>query len=137
MEKDAEAREARLARLDGMQRSPKIASSSAADGVTYSIEDGEDALNVLMETRAAIFDDTKDGLLSLSKHHKAVFWYRQNRRQKWQAAAPGTMLNESEWNAQHDQEALENLQRREEELETLLEENLESIGHGPAGQESN
>ena len=140
MEKDAEAREARLkgeARLDGMQRSPKIASSSAADGVTYSIEDGEDALNVLMETRAAIFDDTKDGLLSLSKHHKAVFWYRQNRRQKWQAAAAGTMLNESEWNAQHDQESLEKLQKAEEQLETLLAEHLKSIGYGPAGQGSN
>jgi hypothetical protein len=90
-----------------------------------------------MEARAAIFDDTKDGLLSLSKHHRAVFWYRQNRRLEWQAAAAGTMLNESEWNAQHDQAALENLQKREEELETLLAEHLESIGHGPAGQGPN
>jgi hypothetical protein len=95
-------------------KSPKIAASSAAGGVTYSVEEGEDALKVLMETRASIFDDTKDGLLSLSKHHKAVFWYRQNRREKWQAAAAGTMLNESEWNAQHDQEALEKLQKAEE-----------------------
>jgi hypothetical protein len=118
-------------------KSPKIAASSAAGGVTYSIEEGEDALKVLMEARAAIFDDTKDGLLSLSKHHKAVFWYRQNRREKWQAAAAGTMLNESEWNAQHDQESLENLQKREEELETLLAEHLKSIGYGPAGQGSN
>jgi hypothetical protein len=47
------------------------------------------------------------------------------------------MLNEEEWNARHDQEALENLQKREEQLETLLEEHLKSIGHGPAGQESN
>ncbi len=47
------------------------------------------------------------------------------------------MMNESEWNARYDQESLENLQRREEELETLLEEHLKSIGHGPAGQESN
>ncbi len=46
------------------------------------------------------------------------------------------MLNESEWNAQHDQEALENLQRREELLETLLAEHLKSIGYGPAGQGS-
>ncbi len=47
------------------------------------------------------------------------------------------MLNESEWNARHDQEALENLQKREEELEAILEEHLKSIGYGPAGQESN
>ena len=101
MEKDApEARETRLkgeARLNDMHlKSPKIASSSAAGSVSYSIEEGEDALNVLMEKRAAIFDDTKEGSLSLSKHHKAVFWYRRNRRQEWQAAAAETMLNESE-----------------------------------------
>ncbi len=47
------------------------------------------------------------------------------------------MLNESEWNAQHDQEALENSQKREEELETLLAEHLKSIGDGPAGQGPN
>ncbi len=86
MEKDAEARATRLkggARLNDMQpTSPKIASSSAAGSVSYSIEEGEDALNVLMEKRAAIFDDTKDGLLSLSKHDKTVFWYRRNRRQE-------------------------------------------------------
>jgi len=114
-----------------------MASSPAAGSITYSIEEGEDALKVLQEARAAIFDDTKDGSLSLSKHHKAVFWYRHHRREEWLAAAAGTMLNESEWNARHDQEALENLQKREEQLETLLEEHLKSIGHGPAGQESN
>ncbi len=54
-----------------------------------------------------------------------------------QAAAAGTMLNESEWNAQHDQESLENLQKAEEELETLLAEHLKSIGYGPVGQGSN
>jgi hypothetical protein len=90
-----------------------------------------------MESRAAIFDDTKEGLLSLSKHHKVIFWYRQNRREEWQAAAAGTMLNESEWNAQHDQMSLENLKKREEELETLLAEHLKTIGYGPAGQGSN
>ncbi len=114
-----------------------MASSPAAGGVTYSIEEAENALTVLQEARAAIFDDTKDRLLSVTKHHKAVFWYRRNRREEWLAAAAGTMLNESEWNARHDQEALENLQKREEQLEALLEEHLKSIGHGPAGQESN
>ncbi len=59
-------------RMVRQPRSPNIAASSAAS-VTYSIEEGEDALKVLQETRATIFDDTKDGLLSLSKHHKAVF----------------------------------------------------------------
>ena len=114
-----------------------MASSPAAGSITYSIEEGEDALKVLQEARAAIFDDTKDRLLTVTKHHRAVFWYRHHRREEWLAAAAGTMLNESEWNARHDQEALENLQKREEELETLLEEHLKSIGHGPAGQESN
>ncbi len=118
-------------------KSPNIAASSAVGGVTYSIEEGEDALKGIQETRAAIFDDTKDGLLSLSKHHKAVFWYRQNRRQKWQAARAGTMLNEQEWNAQHDEEELETLQKMEVQFEMLLEEHLKSIGDGPAGQESN
>ena len=47
------------------------------------------------------------------------------------------MLNESEWNAQHDEEALETLQKTEEKFETLLAEHLKSIGDGPAGQESN
>ena len=110
-----------------------MASSPAAGGVTYSIEEGEDALKVLQEARAAIFDDTKDRELTVTKHHKAVFWYRRNRREEWLAAEAGTMMNESEWNARHDQEALENLQKREEQLETLLEEHLKSIGHGPAG----
>ncbi len=119
------------------ESSPKMASSSAAGVSTYSIEEGVDALKVQQETRAVIFDDTKDGLLTLSKHHKAVFWYRQNRRNEWQDAEAGTMLNESEWNARFAQESLEKLKETEEQLETLLEEHLKSIGDGPAGQESN
>ena len=114
-----------------------MASSPAAGGVTYSMEESEDALKVLQEARAAIFDDTKDRLLSVSKHHRAVFWYRQHRRNEWLAAAAETMLNEEEWNARHDQEALENLQKREEEMETLIKGHKKSIGYGPAGQESN
>ncbi len=47
------------------------------------------------------------------------------------------MLNESEWNDQHDQESLEKLRKAEEQLETLLAEHRKSIGYGPAGQESN
>ena len=47
------------------------------------------------------------------------------------------MLNEQEWNAQHDEEELEKLQKMELQFETLLEEHLKSIGDGPAGQESN
>jgi hypothetical protein len=50
-----------------------------------SIEEAEEALNDLRKKRAAIFDETKDGLLT--KKDKAVFWYRQGRRQEWQAAA--------------------------------------------------
>jgi hypothetical protein len=119
------------------ERSPKMASSPAAGVVTYSIEEGVDALKVLQETRAAIFDDTKDGLLTLSKHHKAIFWYRQTRRLEWQEAEAETMLNEAEWNARYDQRSLERLKETEEQYETLLEEHLKSIGDGPAGQESN
>ena len=100
-----------------------------------SIEEAEEALNDLREKRAAIFDETKDGLLT--KKDKAVFWYRQGRRQEWQAAAAETMLNESEWNDQHDQESLEKLRKEEEQLETLLAEHEKSIGYGPAGQGSN
>jgi tripartite-type tricarboxylate transporter receptor subunit TctC len=48
-----------------------------------------------------------------------------------------TMLNEAEWNARYDQQSLERLKETEEQLETLLEEHLKSIGDGPAGQESN
>jgi hypothetical protein len=47
------------------------------------------------------------------------------------------MLNESEWNDQHDREQLVKLQKEEEQLETLLAEHKNSIGYGPAGQESN
>ena len=130
-------RGARLPSRGSPDKSPTMASSPAAGGVTYSMEESEDALKVLQEARAAIFDDTKDRELTVTKHHKAVFWYRRNRREEWLAEAEGTMLNESEWNARHDQEALENLQKREEQLETLLEEHLKSIGYGPAGQESN
>ena len=100
-----------------------------------SIEEAEEALNDLREKRAAIFDETKDGLLT--KKDKAVFWYRQGRRQEWQAAAAETMLNESEWNDQHDQESLEKLRKAEEQLETLLAEHKKSTGYGPAGQGSN
>ena len=78
------------------EKSPTMASSPAAGGITYSMEESEDALKVLQEARAAIFDDTKDQLLSVTKHHKAVFWYRHHRREEWLAAAAGTMLNESE-----------------------------------------
>ena len=73
----------------------------------------------------------------MTKHHRAVFWYRHHRRDEWLAAAAGTMLNESEWNAQYDQESLEKLQKTEEQYETLLAEHLKSIGYGPAGQGSN
>jgi hypothetical protein len=111
-----------------------MASSPAAGGSTY--EEGEDGLKFIQEARAVIFDDTKDRELSITKHHKAVFWYRRNRRQEWLAAESGTMMNESEWNARHDQQALENLQKREEEMETLIEEHKKSIGYGPAGQGS-
>jgi hypothetical protein len=116
---------------DIVRRSPKMASSSAA------VMAGEDTLREVQETRAAIFEDTKDGLLSLSKHHRAVFKYRQDRRQNWQAEKAETMLNESAWNAQYDREALKTLQETEEAFEALLEEHRTTIGDGPAGQESN
>ncbi len=90
-------------------------------------------LNDIREKRAAIFDETKDGLLT--KKDKAIFWYRQGRRREWMASE--TMLSESEWNDQHDQEQLEKLQKVEEQLETLLAEHAKSIGYGPAGQGSN
>ena len=118
-------------------RSPKSASSSAAGG-DMSVDSGmsiEDALGNLRVKRAAIFDETKDG--ALTKKDKAVFWYRQGRRQEWQAVASSVMMNESEWNDQHDQNALEKLRVEEEQLETLLAEHKNSIGYGPAGQESN
>jgi hypothetical protein len=100
-----------------------------------SVEEVEENLKDLRVKRAAVFDETKDGLLT--KKDKAVFWYRQSRRQEWQAAAAETMLNESEWNDQHDQEQLEKLQKEEEQLETLLAEHTKSFGYGPAGQGSN
>jgi hypothetical protein len=112
---------------------PTIASSSAATSV--SIKEAETNLNDIREKRVAIFDETKDGLLT--KKDKAVFWYRQSRRQEWQAVAAETMLNEAERNDQHDQESLEKLRKEEEQLETLLAEHEKSIGYGPAGQGSN
>ena len=115
-------------------KSSKIASSPAA-GEDMSIEEAQDALNDLREKRAAIFDETKDG--ALMKKDKAVFWYRENRRHEWLTVAAGTMLSEAEWNERHDQESLEKLRESEEQLETLLTEHKNSIGDGPAGQESN
>ncbi len=100
-----------------------------------SIKEAETNLNDIREKRVAIFDETKDGLLT--KKDKAVFWYRQSRRQEWQAVAAETMLNEAERNDQHDQESLEKLRKEEEQLETLLAEHEKSIGYGPAGQGSN
>jgi hypothetical protein len=73
----------------------------------------------------------------LTKDDKAVFWYRHNRRGLWKAVAQETMLNEPEWNDQHDQEQLVKLQKEEEQLETLLAEHTKSFGYGPAGQGSN
>ncbi len=99
-----------------------------------SIEEAEDALTLLREKRAAIFDETKDA--ALTKKDKAVFWYRQGRRQE-QAVASEIMMNESEWNDQHDQESLEKLRKAEEQLEMLLAKHKSSIGYGPAGQGSN
>ena len=92
MEKDAKARETRL-KGEANPYEPKIASSSAA-GVDMSIETAVENLNDLRLRRAAIFDETKDGLLR--KEDKAVFWYRQGRRQEWQAVAAEIMMNESE-----------------------------------------
>jgi hypothetical protein len=115
-------------------KSPKIASSSAA-GIDMSIEQAENNLNDLKMRRAAIFSETKDGMLK--KEDKAVFWYRENRRQGWQAVASEVMMNEAEWNDQYDRVELEKLRFVEEQLESLLEEHKKSIGHGPAGQESN
>ncbi len=112
-----------------------MTSSPAAGGSTY--EEIEEGLKCIQEARAVIFDDTKDRELSITKHHKAVFRYRRNRREEWLAAEAGTMMNESEWNARHDLQALENLQKREEEMEALIEEHKKSIGYGPAGQGPN
>jgi hypothetical protein len=100
-----------------------------------SIKEAEANLNDIREKRAAIFVETKDGLLA--KKNKAVFWYRQSRRREWQTVAAETMLSESEWNDQHDQGQLEKLQKEEEQMETLLAEHTKSIGYGPAGQGSN
>ena len=100
-----------------------------------SIEGIKDSLNKIMEKRVAIFDETKDG--ALTKKDKAVFWHRQERRREWQAVASEVRMNESEWNDQFDQESLEKLQVAEEQLETLLAEHKNFIGHGPAGQGSN
>ncbi len=66
-----------------------------------TIEEAEANLNEVWEKRAAIFVETKDGLLK--KKDKAVFWYRQTRRHEWKAVAAETMLSESEWNERHDQ----------------------------------
>jgi hypothetical protein len=119
---------------DQHSKSPIIASSSAAARV-MTIEKAEESLNEIREKRAAIFVDTKDGLLK--KNEKAVFWYRHNRRLEWKAVASETMLSESEWNDQHDQEQLVELQKMEGQLETLLAEHVKPIGYGPTGQRSN
>jgi hypothetical protein len=100
-----------------------------------SIETAEDNLKDIRLRRAAIFDETKDGMLR--KEDKTVFWYRQGRRQGWQAVASEIMMNESEWNDQYDQVELEKLRFTEEQLETLLEEHKKSIGYGPTGQGPN
>ncbi len=100
-----------------------------------SIETAAENLNDLKMRRAAIFSETKDGMLK--KEDKAVFWYREGRRQGWQAVASEVMMNESEWNDQYDRVELEKLRFIEEQLESLLEEHKKSIGHGPARQGPN
>ncbi len=82
--------------------------------------------------RAVIFDDTSNG--KLTKKDKTVFWYREKRRIAWKAAGSETMLNESEWNDRYDQGKLEKVRASEEQLETLLVEQQQNIGYGPAGQ---
>ena len=115
---------------------PKTAASPAA--IEMSIDKAEDNINELRMKRAAIFDETKNGMLRRdTAHGRAVFWYRENRRLKWQAEEPTQMRNESEWNDQYDRVELERLGFLEEQLDTLLGEHLKSIGDGPAGQESN
>ena len=133
MEQDAKARETRP-KGEAKNMSSKIASSSAA-GIDTSIEQAENDLNDLKMRRAAIFSETKDGMLK--KEDKAVFWYREGRRQGWQAVASEIMMNETEWNDQYDRVELEKLRFAEEQLVSLLEEHKKSVGYGPAGQESN
>ena len=100
-----------------------------------SVETAEENLNDLRMRRAAIFSETEDGMLK--KEEKAVFWYREGRRQAWKAVASKVMMNETEWNDHYDRVELEKLRFIEEPLVSLLEEHKKSIGHGPAGQESN
>ncbi len=102
-------------------------------GTKQRIEEAEAHLNDVREKRAAIFDDTKDGLLKMEQ--KSVFRYRQARRANWRAE--DTMLNEQEWNDRHDREQLEKLQKEEEQLKMLLAKLAKSIGYGPTGQGSN
>ncbi len=128
----------RATRLKGKPdpHEPKIASSSAAGvDIDMSIETAPENLNVLRRRRAAIFSETKDGMLT--KEEKDVFWYREGRRQAWKAVESETMMNETEWSDRYDRVELEKLRFIEEPLVSLLEEHQKSIGDGPAGQGSN
>ena len=69
-----------------------------------TVADTVSSIEDLRMLRAAIFDDTSDG--KLTKKDKSVFWYRENRRIAWKAAASETMMNETEWCDRYDQDEL-------------------------------
>ncbi len=97
--------------------------------------DAESKFDELRLIRAAIFNDTPDA--QLTKRDRDVFWYREERRRQWKLVKDETMMNETEWNDKYDRGQLEKLQVLEQQLETLLSEQQQSNGDGPAGQGSN
>jgi hypothetical protein len=122
--------------------SPSTMSSTAAPLSTAAVDtslqdqatitDAEEKLDELRVLRAAIFDDTPNG--KLTKRDQAVFWYREERRKQWKLEKDETMMNETEWNDEYDRGQLDKLQVLEQQLETLLSENRQANGDGPAGQ---
>jgi hypothetical protein len=113
---------------------------AAAEDLDISIDSIDDSIDItlridqLRSQRTAIFNDTSDG--KLTKKDRAVFWYREKRRDAWKAVASETMLNEAEWNDRYDQEELEKVRVSMEELENILEVDQQqaNYGDGPAGQ---
>ena len=97
--------------------------------------DAESKFDELRSIRAAIFNDKPDS--QLTKRDKDVFWYREERRRQWKLVKDETMMNETEWNDKYDRGQLEKLQVLEQELETLMSEQRQSTGDGPAGQGRN
>jgi hypothetical protein len=112
----------------------KSSSSSIASSSAANLFVTRESMRLLMEKRAAIFDDRKDRQLKVKD--RPVFMYRSDRLVHWvktQEEASGSYLAEEEHDAQYDQEQLDLVHAVMSKLNKNTTKTQQKLGDGPAG----